>query len=114
MGYVPHRSLGRMRAWRRASAWVILSKASHCGWRSERYSRGRESLCVCVYSADDLPVPDSQLPPIINGHQALISTLPRSTLQRAVRMLEPLCELRRDVEDGRRKLSAVGHQLAHD
>jgi hypothetical protein len=64
--------------------------------------------------SDHLPVPGSQLPPIINEHQALISTLPRSTLRRAVRMLELLGELRRDVEDGRRKVSAVRHELAHD
>ena len=64
--------------------------------------------------SDHPPVPGSQLPPIINEHQALIPTLPRSTLRRTVRMLELVGKLRRDVEDGRRKVSAVGRQLAHD
>ena len=54
-----------------------------------------------------------QLPPIINEHQPLISTLPRPTLRRAVRMLELIGELRRDVEDGRRKVNAVVRDLAH-
>ena len=35
-------------------------------------------------------------------------------LSRAVRMLEPLGEMRGDVEDSRCKIAAVGHELARD
>jgi hypothetical protein len=51
---------------------------------------------------------------IINEHQALVSSIPRSTLSRAIRILEPLGEMRGDVEDCRCKIASVGHEFAHD
>src|SRR5262249_23512153 len=60
-----------------------------------------------------LRVGGGQLPPRIKEHQPLTSKLPRPTLRRAVRMLELLGELRRDVEGSRRKANAVVRNLAH-
>ena len=88
------------------------SSSGRAGRFIATYRRAASEHCLRAFRPS-API-GSQLPSIINEHQALISTLPRSTLRRAVRMLALFGELRRDVEDGRRKVSAVGHELAHD
>src|SRR5262249_24015334 len=56
----------------------------------------------------------SRSSPVIDEHRALILTIPHSSPRRIVHIFKPLCELRWDVENRRRQVSAVGHELAHD
>src|SRR5262245_37723300 len=56
----------------------------------------------------------SRSSPVIDEHRALILTIPPSSPRRIVHIFKPLFELRWDVENRRRQVSAVGHELAHD